>query len=127
MGLNTLSLHCIEDEILRDGYTNDTHYPELAVDPDGRCCAFLVFGRHIAIVSFSNRIRSHHLESYSLALRKFDERLDNIYDMSFLSGYYEPTLLFLYQPIQTTAGRYSYAVKQTVILVSQTEFYHKKV
>jgi cleavage and polyadenylation specificity factor subunit 1 len=106
MNLNTHSLHCIEDEFLRDGYTSDTQILDLAVDPDNRCCAFLIFGRHLAIVPFLDKTKSH-LESYTVPLRGFEDRLDNVSDMTFLYGYYEPTILFLYQPIPTTAGRFS--------------------
>lgn len=105
MTLNTLSLHSIEDEFLRDGYTKDIFSPNLCVDPGHRCVAFLVYGRHLGIVPFLDS-KDQYLQSYSVSLRSFDEKLDNIVDMTFLDGYYEPTLLFLYEPIKTTAGRF---------------------
>lgn len=105
MKLNTLSLHSIEDEFLRDGYTKDIFEPTLVADPGNRCAAFLVYGRHLGIVPFPENSRDL-LHSYTVSLRSIDERLDSIIDMTFLHGYYEPTLLLLYEPIQTTAGRY---------------------
>lgn len=104
MLLNTLSLHSIEDEFLRDGYMKDICLPELRVDPGQRCVSFLVYGRHLAIVPFAES-KDQHLQSYTFPLRAFDERLENVIDMAFLDGYYEPTLLFVYEPIKTTAGR----------------------
>ncbi|KAL3099044.1 hypothetical protein niasHS_001032 [Heterodera schachtii] len=130
MALTTISLHSIEDEFLRDGYTDENiHQPELRADPEHRCCAFTVYGRHLAVVPFniaelvrqqSSTVSTREetklynqqqqqqqmlLQSYTIKLRSLDERLDNVLDMCFLHGYYEPTLLFLYEPIQTTAGR----------------------
>uniref|UniRef100_A0A914IGJ2 Cleavage and polyadenylation specificity factor subunit 1 n=1 Tax=Globodera rostochiensis TaxID=31243 RepID=A0A914IGJ2_GLORO len=137
MTLNTISLHSIEDEFLRDGYTDENiHQPELRADPDNRCCAFTVYGRHLAVVPFSIADfvqqqqtakedvggKQHQLQqqmllqSYTVKLRSLDEGLDNILDMCFLHGYYEPTLLFLYEPIQTTAGRASVRFDTVAIL-----------
>ncbi|KAL3099041.1 hypothetical protein niasHS_001029 [Heterodera schachtii] len=99
MALTTISLHSIEDEFLRDGYTDENiHQPELRADPEHRCCAFtgVCFWCHV-------NPQSH---PYKIAWTNWlDERLDNVLDTCFLHGYYEPTLLFLYEPIQTTAGR----------------------
>lgn len=105
LSLNTLSLHSIEDDFLKDGYTKSTFSPEICIDPAQRCCAFLVYGRHLGIVPFDIDYTDQYLQSYTIPLSKFDERLDNILDMAFLEGYYEPTILFLYEPIKTTAGR----------------------
>uniref|UniRef100_A0A915N8V0 Cleavage and polyadenylation specificity factor subunit 1 n=1 Tax=Meloidogyne javanica TaxID=6303 RepID=A0A915N8V0_MELJA len=119
MTLNTLSLHSIEDELLREGYAKDIHHPVLCADPESRCCVFTVYGRHLAVVPIKriNRVNKENdclpnkdgrqilLQSYTIKLRSLDERLENIHDMCFLHGYFEPTILFLYEPIQTTAGR----------------------
>uniref|UniRef100_W5KMF3 Cleavage and polyadenylation specificity factor subunit 1 n=1 Tax=Astyanax mexicanus TaxID=7994 RepID=W5KMF3_ASTMX len=45
------------------------------------------------------------LPSYIIDVRELDEKLLNIIDMKFLHGYYEPTLLILYEPNQTWPGR----------------------
>uniref|UniRef100_A0A915DKP8 Recombination activating protein 2 n=1 Tax=Ditylenchus dipsaci TaxID=166011 RepID=A0A915DKP8_9BILA len=54
MMLNTLSLHSIEDDFLRDGYMLDNFSPDLCVDPGQRCVAFLVYGHHLGIVPFTS-------------------------------------------------------------------------
>ncbi|GBP39414.1 Cleavage and polyadenylation specificity factor subunit 1 [Eumeta japonica] len=45
------------------------------------------------------------LASYIIILKDLDEKIDNILDIQFLHGYYEPTLLLLYEPVRTFAGR----------------------
>ncbi|KAI8423472.1 hypothetical protein MSG28_012593 [Choristoneura fumiferana] len=48
--------------------------------------------------------RAPTLASYVIVLKDLDEKIDNILDIQFLHGYYEPTLLLLYEPIRTFAG-----------------------
>lgn len=50
------------------------------------------------------RQKSNFLPSYIIDVRELDEKLLNIIDMKFLHGYYEPTLLILYEPNQTWPG-----------------------
>lgn len=48
--------------------------------------------------------RAPTLASYVIVLKELDEKIDNILDIQFLYGYYEPTLLLLYEPVRTFAG-----------------------
>lgn len=50
------------------------------------------------------RPKSSFLPSYIIDVRELDEKLLNIIDMKFLHGYYEPTLLILFEPNQTWPG-----------------------
>ena len=53
---------------------------------------------------FGGRQKSSFLPSYIIDVRELDEKLLNIIDMQFLCGYYEPTLLILFEPNQTWPG-----------------------
>ena len=101
--LQTTSLHDFEDEELRDGFTKQTTFPLVRVDPAQRCAAILVYNRHLAILPLNDTTQGLH--SYTFSLASIDPKLDNVVDMIFLHGYYEPTLFIVYEPIQTTAGR----------------------
>ncbi|CAL2042312.1 unnamed protein product [Caenorhabditis brenneri] len=101
--MQTISLHAFENEYLRDGFVNYFHPPIVRTDPENRCAASLVYGKHIAILPFHEN--SKRIHSYIIPLKQIDPRLDNVADMVFLDGYYEPTILFLYEPLQTTPGR----------------------
>ena len=101
--MQTISLHAFENEYLRDGFINYFHPPIVRTDPSNRCAASLVYGKHIAILPFHEN--SKRILSYIIPLKQIDPRLDNVADMVFLDGYYEPTILFLYEPLQTTPGR----------------------
>ena len=79
LALNTLSLHSIEDEFLREGYSK-TSPPEICADPESRCCTLTVYGRHLAIIPFKEaQINSSEgygarqilLQSYTVKLRFF--------------------------------------------------------
>lgn len=115
--MRTVSLHSYEEEILRGGFTRDFPTPIVRADPDSRCAAMLVYGHHLAILPLTatggdlfdddSMTKKMNLFSYTVPLESLDGRLQNVTDMCFLHGYYEPTLLFLYEPMQTTAGRAS--------------------
>lgn len=82
--------------------------PEIRVDPEGRCAALLIFRNTLAILPF--RKDSAHdsnvtLSSYIIKLTELEERVDNVIDVQFLHGYYEPTLIILYEPVGTFPGR----------------------
>ncbi|RZF44304.1 hypothetical protein LSTR_LSTR006854 [Laodelphax striatellus] len=45
------------------------------------------------------------LASYTIRLKDLEEKMDNVVDIQFLHGYYEPTLVILYEPVKTFPGR----------------------
>ncbi|XP_047641345.1 cleavage and polyadenylation specificity factor subunit 1 [Phacochoerus africanus] len=118
--LKTLSLHYFEEPELRDGFVQNVHTPRVRVDPDGRCAAMLIYGTRLVVLPFRRESlaeeheglvgegqRSSFLPSYIIDVRALDEKLLNIVDLQFLHGYYEPTLLILFEPNQTCQLRVS--------------------
>ncbi|XP_066599377.1 cleavage and polyadenylation specificity factor subunit 1 [Prorops nasuta] len=119
--LRTVSLHYFEEEEIKDGWTNHHHIPIVRVDPEGRCAVMLIYGRKLVVLPFrkdpsiddgdldATKIQNHHkapiLSSYMIVLKSLEEKMDNVIDLQFLHGYYEPTLLILYEPVRTFSGR----------------------
>jgi len=127
--LQTLSLHHFEDEEVRGGYVHNESVPCVRVDPDNRCAAMLAYGRKIIILPFKRDTStgvegedstsdlsleglalggsSKVMPSYTLDLSTVIQThtVDNIIDIQFLHGYNQPTLLILYEPLKTYAGR----------------------
>jgi len=117
--LKTISLHHFEDDDLRDGrYQHNAGTSQIHVDPDERCAALVIYGRHLVILPFrrhlavdaADRLTSGDsqlpvLSSYTIDLHKLDEKISSVIDLQFLHGYYEPTVLILYEPLPTWSGR----------------------
>lgn len=129
--LKTLSLHYYEEDDIKGGWTGNYHIPIVRVDPDNRCAVMVCYGRKLVVLPFR---RDHTLEelelmmpdvkpmkklggatqlvaktpilaSYIITLKDLDEKIDNVIDVQFLHGYYEPTLLIVYEPVRTFPGR----------------------
>ena len=84
----------------------------------------LLYGRKIAIFPFKRESSLDEMEatdlkpmveskgtnkqpilsSYVMSLNDLSEKVDNVIDMQFLHGYYEPTLLILFEPLKTYSG-----------------------
>ncbi|KAM9386109.1 cleavage and polyadenylation specificity factor subunit 1 isoform 2-T2 [Pholidichthys leucotaenia] len=116
--LKTLSLHYFEEPELRDGFVQNVHIPIVRVDPENRCAVMLIYGTKLVVLPFRKDTltdeqeggvgegpKSNFLPSYIIDVHELDEKLLNIIDMKFLHGYYEPTLLILFEPNQTWPGR----------------------
>lgn len=131
--LQTLSLHHFEDEEMLGGYVHNEWVPSVRVDPENRCAAMLAYGKKIIILPFKRDVsgpgeleqdrsgedlsldglalgssgRASTLPSYTLDLATVIQThvVDNIIDIQFLHGYNQPTLLILYEPLKTFAGR----------------------
>lgn len=96
----------------------------MRADPENRCAVMTVFGKKLVVLPFrrENAIddgdssdvkpmsggtgggKSLILSSYMIVLKEFMDKIDNIIDIQFLHGYYEPTLLILYEPLKTFSG-----------------------
>ncbi|KAL4709550.1 hypothetical protein ACJJTC_007281 [Scirpophaga incertulas] len=125
--LVTLSMHYFEEDDMKGGWTTHPHIPWIRVDPECRCAVMLLYGKKLAVLPFRKDLTSEEadpleakplldmkknpvaraptLASYVIVLKDLDEKIDNILDIQFLHGYYEPTLLLLYEPVRTFAGR----------------------
>ena len=79
----------------------------------------LIYGRKLVVLPFrkdpildegdletskSSYNKTPILSSYMIILKSLEEKMDNIIDLQFLHGYYEPTLLILYEPVRTFPG-----------------------
>ncbi|XP_071482088.1 cleavage and polyadenylation specificity factor subunit 1-like [Diadema antillarum] len=116
--LKTVSMHYFEDDESKEGSFRNIHHPHVRVDPDQRCAIMLTYGYKLVVLPFrrdgliedldkslgSSR-RGALMPSYTIKLNEMDEPINNILDIQFLHGYYEPTLLILYEPLRTWAGR----------------------
>ena len=110
--LKTVSLHYFEQEDLKCGAMDHTaHLPVIRVDPEGRCAGVLIYGRQLVILPFRRDVAQDDvgkvpiMSSYVIDLFKLSEPATNIIDFTFLHGYYEPTVLILYEPLPSWAGR----------------------
>eukprot|EP00058_Branchiostoma_floridae_P027043 XP_002612534.1 hypothetical protein BRAFLDRAFT_58262 [Branchiostoma floridae] len=114
--LKTASMHYFEEEEVKDGYVSNYHAPMVRVDPEGRCAVMLIYGKRLVVLPFrkegavdeaemSAGSKSSILPTYMIKLQDLDERLINVVDLQFLHGYFDPTLLILYEPLQTWPGR----------------------
>ncbi|KAI1285461.1 Cleavage and polyadenylation specificity factor subunit 1 [Halotydeus destructor] len=148
--MKTLSLHYFEDEDFKHGNTQIHQDQILCLDPEGRCAAYLAYASTIIILPFrkdttieepdiknalqSTNIAPLNTKSPIMATYTLDmcgehyagEKICNILDMQFLDGYYEPTLLILFEPLRTWSGRV--AVRQdTVSMVALSLNVNQKV
>ena len=118
-------MNVIVDDV-KCGWTGNHHVPIVRVDPDNRCAVMLVYGKKLVVLPFrkDNSLdeieiqdvkpikkapmqfiaRTPILASYIITLKDLDEKIDNVLDIQFLQGYYEPTLLILYEPVRTFPG-----------------------
>ncbi|XP_030026309.2 cleavage and polyadenylation specificity factor subunit 1 [Manduca sexta] len=127
--LITLSMHYFEEDDMKGGWTTHPHIPWIRVDPECRCAVMLLYGKKLAVLPFRKDITSEDgdpleakplmdsknpnqtvaraptLASYVIVLKDLDDKIDNVLDIQFLHGYYEPTLLLLYEPVRTFPGR----------------------
>jgi len=100
--------------------------PIIRVDPENRCAIMLVYGRKMVVLPFrldtavdegdtpkidsrntsSSNVTSKSpvMASYMIVLKDLEEKMDNVIDIQFLHGYYEPTVLILYEPVKTFPG-----------------------
>lgn len=123
--LKTLSLHYFEEEDMKDGWTHHHHIPMVRTDPENRCSVMTVYGRKLIVFPFrkensldesdlmdvkptlmtnTTTTKSPIMASYAIILKDLDDKIDNVIDIQFLYGYYEPTLLILYEPVKTFSG-----------------------
>lgn len=125
--LKTLSLHYFEEEDIKGGWLGNYCVPIIKVDPDNRCAVMVIYGKKLVVLPFRRDNSLDEIEiqdvkpmkktplqliaktpilaSYIIELKDLDEKIDNVVDIEFLHGYYEPTLLILYEPVRTFPGR----------------------
>ncbi|XP_054164327.1 cleavage and polyadenylation specificity factor subunit 1-like [Oppia nitens] len=146
--LKTTSLHYFEEQEMRGGFTQFSMPPVVRCDPEGRCAALLLYSKNIMILPFRKDIatgddhknistvsfpvggtasKSPVMASYKLDLNseQYGEKVNNILDIQFLHNYYEPTLLILYEPVRTWAGRVAVRQDTCAMLVLSLDVHQR--
>nr|XP_039261759.1 cleavage and polyadenylation specificity factor subunit 1-like [Styela clava] len=119
--IKTSSLHYFEEDLSENGSVSRNTIPKICTDPENRCACMQLTSTNIAILPFRTRetavvtddsiglsnagTRGHVLSSYEINLKEVDPQVQIVKDMKFLHGYYEPTLLILFESLRTWAGR----------------------
>jgi len=112
--IKTSALHYFEDPVLKEGRVQFSSKPILKVDPKQRCGAVLFYDLKLAVIPFKEEEEfdvdlrddgksEQNMGSYVVNLAALGIR--NIKDYTFLHGFFEPTLLILYEPTPTWSGR----------------------
>lgn len=127
--LKTDSMHFFENDEFKGGLLRNIYSPCVRVDPEHRCACMLIYGHHLVILPFKHKVtiedqdtsteREHVksvLPSYMIDLSMLDQPISNVADLQFLHGYHEPTLLLLYEPVQTSSGRI--AIRQDTFCIA---------
>lgn len=79
--LETISMHYFEDGAFRDGYvTNNIHRPIVRVDPENRCVAMLIYGKHIVVIPL-NKDEEEDLDHEIYDSSSEDENIDESMDL----------------------------------------------
>lgn len=108
----------------KGGHTQFNINHSTIVDYENRCACMLLYDKNLSIIPFSSRTHTLYSEdemdlvelkelqeeshekannSYTIHLPSLGIR--NVKDIKFLHGYYEPTLMILYEPIGAWVGR----------------------
>lgn len=114
--IKTCTIHYFEDSIEQHGLLQNTAVPRITIDPDNRCAAMMLTSFYVAIVAFqkqenasgdfqSFKSKKKKVSSYDINFKDVDPRMQRVIDIQFLHGYYEPTLLVLFESPVTWSGR----------------------
>ncbi|CAG2109128.1 unnamed protein product [Medioppia subpectinata] len=140
--LKTTSLHYFEEQEMRGGFTQFSRPPIVRCDPDSRCAALLLYSKNIMILPFRKDITADDQKSGLssstaafpmtsaaaktpvMASYKLDLNSEQ-YGEKFLHNYYEPTLLILYEPVRTWAGRVAVRQDTCAMLVLSLDVHQR--
>ncbi|KAI9088335.1 CPSF A subunit region-domain-containing protein [Phlyctochytrium arcticum] len=111
----TVSIHYYEREEFKRESITSKFRPDIRVDPQNRCAVMQFYNDRLAILPFKmegeggegedeNSDHPFH-PSFVIPFTAIDSRVRNVVDMTFLHGYFEPTLAILFEPVSTWAGR----------------------
>ncbi|KAJ3040299.1 Cleavage and polyadenylation specificity factor subunit 1 [Rhizophlyctis rosea] len=113
----TVSIHFYEREEFKKEALTDKWIPVIHTDPQNRCAALNFYNDRLAILPFKQEgdfanvdaddttSKYPFLPSYVISVSAIEQRIRNVNDMTFLHDYFEPTLVILYETVQTWTGR----------------------
>jgi cleavage and polyadenylation specificity factor subunit 1 len=110
--LKTVCLYYLEDESLKEGCLEFNFDPIIKVDPKNRCAGLIIYDTKLAIIPFNNESNLIYEKSKENEEIKFErnfikdlENIKNIKDYNFLEGYFDPTIVILFESEPTTSSR----------------------
>ena len=136
--LKTVSMHAFEDSDTRDGKVQRVGFPEVKIDPAGRCAIMMVYNTKFVVLPLAKESAQEaagsdpkadtasRFRSYVINCQHLDPPIKNILDFQLLDGFYEPTLVVLYEPVPGWAGRYAMTRDTKAIAALSLNIYEQK-